>query len=265
MTLDTLNTSLITLLTRVGSNRITGTDILTASQNIVNYFATQIASIIPEWTAVLTFQTDGTDAGKYCKYDDTNGKKRIFETKTDDNINHLPPTDPGITENTYWIEVSASASSSIKEWAAGVYGSELVIVYHNHSVDGPGLYLLTEATRPFASTNIETETSAQKWERLDANYVAITKTAHGFVANDVLTFKSAAWNKYAAGDNWLGFVRHVVSANVVLVYLRGQRIRGLSGLTPGSIYYAQDNATISTTVAGDALFMAISATEAILF
>jgi len=166
MTLSELNSSLITLLTRVGSNRISGPDILEATQNIVEFFATEIADIIPDWTSILTFQTDGSDAGKYCKYADTNGKKRIFETKIDDNTNHLPPTDPVITENTYWIEVSASVSAAIPEWAAGVYGPNLIIVYHDHSVDGPGLYLLLEPVRPYASTDIEAETTAGDWQRL---------------------------------------------------------------------------------------------------
>lgn len=166
MTLDQLFASLVTLLTRAGSNRISGPDILTACQNIATYFSTQIASIIPDWTAMLTFQTDGSDAGKYCKYADTNGKKRIFETKVDDNLNHLPPTDPLVTENTYWKEVSASGSAAIPEWAAGVFGPGVVIVYHNHTTEGRGLYILIDPARPYASTNIETEITAGDWERI---------------------------------------------------------------------------------------------------
>jgi hypothetical protein len=166
MTLNELVTSVNTLLTRVGSNRITGPEILTAVLNVISYFATQIADIIPAWTDSQTFNLDGTGDGKYCTYPDTNGKKRIFETKTAANTNNLPPTNPAITENTFWIEVSASAASSIQEWAAGVYGPNLVIVFHNHSTDGRGLYVLIEPTRPYASTNIETEITAGDWERI---------------------------------------------------------------------------------------------------
>jgi hypothetical protein len=166
MTLNELNTSINTLLTRVGSNRINGSDVLTAVQQVISYFATQISEIIPEWEDSLTFQTDGSDAGKYCVYPDTNGKKRIWETVGDDNINNLPPSNPATTSNAYWSEVSASATAAIPEWAAGVYGPGLVIVFHNHSIDGRGLYALIEPTRPFASSNIETEITAGDWERI---------------------------------------------------------------------------------------------------
>jgi len=166
MTLQELSTSVITLLTRVGSNRVTASEILLAVQQVIAYFATQLADIIPDWTDSATFKLDGTSAGKYCKYPDSTGKKRIFETKVDNNINHLPPTDPGITENTYWKEVSASAAAAIPEYAAGIYGPGLVIVFHNHSVDGRGLYVLLDPVRPYSSTNIETEITAGKWERI---------------------------------------------------------------------------------------------------
>jgi hypothetical protein len=166
MTLNELNTSINTLLSRVGSNRITGSDILTAVQQVISYFATQISEIIPEWEDTLTFQTDGSDAGKYCVYPDTNGKQRIWETLDDDNINNLPPSNPATTSNAFWSEVSASATAAIPEWAAGIYGPGLVIVFHNHTTDGRGLYALIEPTRPYASTNIETEITAGDWERI---------------------------------------------------------------------------------------------------
>jgi hypothetical protein len=166
MTLDQLLSSLITLLTRSGSNRVSGADVLTAMQQVVNFFATQIASIIPDWTDSATFNADGSGAGKYAKYADTTGKKRIFESKTAGNINHLPPSDPGITENTYWKEVSASAVAAIPEYAPGIFPGGIVIVYHNHSVDGRGLYFLVNAVRPYSSTNIETEITAGDWELL---------------------------------------------------------------------------------------------------
>jgi hypothetical protein len=156
MTLDQLITDVNSKLTRVGSNRVDAPDILTSVLNVISFFATQISSIIPLWTDELTFQQDGSDAGRFCRYADTNGKIRLFETKVDDNINNAPPTNPLTTENTYWREVSASASAAIPEWAAGVYGPGLIIVYHNHSVDGKGLYVLVDPARPYASTNIET-------------------------------------------------------------------------------------------------------------
>jgi hypothetical protein len=166
MTLDELISSINTLLTRIGNNRVDGSDVRQACLQIINFFASQLADIIPDWSSSATFQTDGTDDGKFCKYSDSNGRKRIFETKVDDNTNNPPPVDPNISENAFWLEVSSSASAAIPEWAAGVYGPGLVIVYHNHSTAGRGLYILLEPTRPFSSANIETEVTAGDWERI---------------------------------------------------------------------------------------------------
>lgn len=144
-----------------------------------------VEDIIPDWLAALTFNTDGSGDGKYCKYPDDNGKKRIFETKTSGNTGsgHAPPTDPGITENTYWREISQSGGSAIKEWTSGLYGSGLILVYHEHSnaAIGKQIFMLTEPGRPFNSTNIETEWAAGKWEILGKAYVD--------AINDGLTWK----------------------------------------------------------------------------
>jgi hypothetical protein len=131
---------------------------------VIDFSTTQVSTIIPDWTNALTFNTDGSGAGMYCKHPDTDGKKRIFETKTDGNINNEPPTNPAITENTHWKEVSSSSSAAIPEWSPGLYGPGLIIVYHNHSVDGSGLYKLLEPVRPYNSVNIETEITAGDWE-----------------------------------------------------------------------------------------------------
>jgi hypothetical protein len=157
MTLEELNDALVSRLTRDGSNRITGPDVLQSTQLIVSYFATQLSDIVPDWSPDKIFQTDGTDDGKYCKFPDTTGKKRIFLTKIDDNTNNQPPSNPTIEENDQWEEVSASASSAIQEWSPGLYGPGIIIVYHNHSVNGRGLYILLEPVRPFNSVNIEAE------------------------------------------------------------------------------------------------------------
>lgn len=138
--------------------------IVNAFNKVIDFVSTEVASSMPLWEAGLTFQTDGTDDGQYCKHPDSGGNLRLFETKTDDNTGNAPPTDPLIIENTHWKEVSPSASAPIPEHAPGVFGPGLVIVFHNHSVDGRGLYVLLEPVRPFTSTNIETEIIAGKWE-----------------------------------------------------------------------------------------------------
>lgn len=212
MTLSELISDVTTKLTRVGSNRVSAVDTLQSVLNVIAYFATQIADIIPAWTNALTFQTDGSDAGKYCTYPDTAGKKRIFETLVDDNLNHLPPTDPLITENTYWREISASSSAAIPEWAAGVYGPGLVIVYHNHSTAGRGLYVLLDPVRPYSSTNIETEITATKWQKISGTTSSgsITVASWSFVAN------ANAFPTVAAGSTaiYMATDRHGVPGDV---------------------------------------------------
>ncbi|HTF19350.1 MAG TPA: hypothetical protein VK658_14820 [Chryseolinea sp.] len=139
----------------------------TALYKIVDYVSMSTATtVIPDWTSALTFNTNASGDGRYCIHPDTNAKRRIFETKTDGKINNAPPTNPLTIENTWWREVSPSSSAAIPEWAAGVFGPGLIIVFHNHSVDGRGLYVLLVGTRPFTSTNIETEITALQWERM---------------------------------------------------------------------------------------------------
>lgn len=136
---------------------------------VVDYFVgNQVTTIIPDWNPALNFKLDGTDAGKFCLYPDTDGNKRIFETKVDNNSGNAPPSAPNMTENTYWIEVSQAGSSAIVEWEPKLYGAGLVIVFHDHSADGPGFYQLLTPTRPFNSTNLETELTdvPAKWRRI---------------------------------------------------------------------------------------------------
>lgn len=135
---------------------------------IVDFIQQALTDGIPDWTDALTFNTDGTSAGKYALWPDVDGNLRFWETKTDGNINHEPPTDSLVTENTYWQEVSPSSGSSIKEWAPGIFGNGLVIVYYDINGDGTGmdLFKLTEATRPFNSTNFLTELAAGSWQKL---------------------------------------------------------------------------------------------------
>jgi hypothetical protein len=210
MTLQDLKNLVNSKLTRVGANRVEATEVLDAVLEVINFFATQIAAIIPAWTNAQTFQTDGTDAGKYCTYADSNGKQRLFETKVDDNINNAPPIDPNITENAYWKEVSASPGAAIPEWAAGIYGPGLVIVFHNHSVDGRGLYVLLNPTRPFASTDIEDEITAEDWERVETH--SYFRGSHdASVDPKPVLGGSGAGGVHRPGDTWVVSVAGVAN------------------------------------------------------
>ena len=149
---------------------------------MVDFTTSSVSSIIPYWTNALTFNTSGSGSGVYCTYADTDGKNRLWQTLTDGNINNPPPTNPATTSNAFWQEVSASASAAIPEWAAGVYGPGLIIVFHNHSIDGRGLYVLLDPVRPYASANIETEIAASDWELISGG-TALTITSWNFAAN----------------------------------------------------------------------------------
>lgn len=243
MTLSELITSTTALLTRSGSNRVSDLDIRTACLQIINHFASLIADIIPDWTNALTFQTDGSDAGKYCKY---NGK--LYETKVDNNINNAPPSSG--TENTYWIEVSASQSAAIPEWAAGIYGPGLVIVFHNHSTAGRGLYVLIEPSRPFASSNIETEITAEQWERLgddgggggtggsaiDETYadIAAMLADQANQTQDALYFVTDASADATVDAGWAVYQKLVASTAAIGDYRKLSEEESLDALTNGT-------------------------------
>jgi photosystem II stability/assembly factor-like uncharacterized protein len=165
MTQQELDNEIDQFLTRVGNDRLSAADIRYICHQIVAFAASgQAASeLIPEWTALLTFNTDGSGDGRYCKHPDVNGRVRIWETKTDGNINNPPPTDPEVDENSNWFELSPANGSGIKEWEPGVYGDGLTIVAHNHSVLGYGFAWLLEPVRPFNSVNVEYEITIGKW------------------------------------------------------------------------------------------------------
>lgn len=136
----------------------------TALDAIIDLVSQALTTGIPDWTNALTFETDGSNDGAFCTWTDTNGRLRFWKTKTSGNINHQPPSNPLITEDTYWIEASPSTGSAIREWVAGIYGDGLIIVFYNNV-----LYKLNEPTRPFESTNIETEIGSGQWVALDTD------------------------------------------------------------------------------------------------
>ena len=125
---------------------------------VIDFITQSINSGIPAWTNILTFNNDGTGAGAFCTYPDTNGALRFWKSIGNGNIGHAPPTNPIITSDAYWNEVSPSSGSAIKEWAAGVYGDGLIIVFYEQQ-----LYKLANATRPYHSINIVTEIAGGDW------------------------------------------------------------------------------------------------------
>ena len=167
MTYQNLYSLIVKNLTRNGNDRITGAKIREVCVEILN-FASAIdgKDEFPDWRDTIAFNTTGIGAVKYCKYPDTTGNVRIFETRTDNNVGNVPPSDPAVSENVYWREVSASSGSGIKEYASGIFPSGLIVVLHNHSTLGYGLYVLVNAVRPFYSVNIENEILNGDWYRI---------------------------------------------------------------------------------------------------
>ncbi len=149
---------------------------ITVFDEVIDFITSSLNTGIPAWTNALTFNTDGTGAGSFCTYPDTNGALRFWKTKTSANINNAPPTNPATTESTYWIEVSPSSGSAIKEWAPGLFGTGYIVVGYNPG-GGDLLYKLAEPTRPFLSEDFDAEFLAGKW-------VALAPTTQPNVAVD---------------------------------------------------------------------------------
>lgn len=78
----------------------------------------------------------------------------------------------------------------------------------------------------------------------------INKTAHGFVVKNILTLNgSGVLVKVSAPttDKFIGIVTEVIDVDNFKMVQAGY-VTGLSGLTVGSIHYAQADGTLSTTV-----------------
>lgn len=162
---------------------------------IVDFITQSITTGIPAWTNLLTFNTDGSGSGAYSTHPDTNGALRFWKSKINGNIGNAPPTNPAITEDANWIEVSPSPGSAIKEWSAGIFGVGLIIVAYNDQ-----LYKLANPIRPYHSTNIITELAAGDWVLVSASpYIAPSTDVTGAPIlldssffNDILFTGSAA-------------------------------------------------------------------------
>ena len=199
MTLAELYDLIEANITRVGSNRVTAADIKEVAKEIVNYFAGQSLDLFPDWLNSLTFNSNGTGAGKYCKYPDSTGKVRIWQSLINGNINNQPPINAPFTSS-FWVEISPSTSSAILEWAPGVYGTGLQIVFYSHSTDGDGLYKLVDPVRPFTSANIESEILAGKWAKFQGQSIGryAVSTAGATITCDWLNKQEAVFVGSAA-------------------------------------------------------------------
>ncbi len=133
---------------------------------LVDFISQSVTNGIPAWTALLTFNDDGTGDGAFTTHPGDTGTLRFWKSKVAANINHAPPTSSIVFEDAYWIEVSPSTGSAIKEWAPGIFGTGLIIVFYDLTGTDPALYKLNDPVRPYHSENFTTELAAGKWQKL---------------------------------------------------------------------------------------------------
>lgn len=88
----------------------------------------------------------------------------------------------------------------------------------------------------------------------------IAKSAHGFVAGNVLTLDGTGVlvKVSAPTQKWVGLVTEVIDVNNFKIALPGGYVTELAGLTPGSIHYGQTDGTISTVATDMAVLFADS-------
>lgn len=105
---------------------------------------------IPDWNKDTIYDT--TEGNKYAIEDD-----RIWRSLQNANQNHRPSSDDPETP-VWWVEVSRSVGSAIREWQAGMYEETDVVV----KKDGV-LYELVAEERPYESVDFVAELAANDW------------------------------------------------------------------------------------------------------
>lgn len=92
---------------------------------------------------------------------------RVWKSKQADNEGHVPPSDPEVTEDDWWIEQSKAEGTRIPTWTAGVFAETGRVVESNAY-----LYLLIvpEGELPFESSDLAAELAAGKWKRIGRYY-----------------------------------------------------------------------------------------------
>jgi hypothetical protein len=180
-----------------------------------------------------------------------------YQSLIADNLNNIPSSSPA-----QWQLINKS-SSGFLPWQAGAFPDENVFVLHSLH-NNTQIFKLANATRPYVSSDLLLEYSLGDWELAsEMGYVAQEKVAHGFVVDNVITFKAGVWDLYTTGDKVLGIVVATPSDDTFILYLLAKdKIVG-AGFTVGQIYYAQVDGTIGTLATTDPLYIAVSTSIAI--
>ena len=145
------------------------------------------------------------------------------------------------------IVKAGGGGSAILPWVAGTYTETVTLV--TNDIDGCSqIFSLSDPTRPFVSADFFAEWIAGKWELIsERGYMPLAKTSHGWPVNTVLTFKGGVWDKFTDGDLPLAVVRLVIDTSHVLLAILGNVNNNVTAtLTPGDVYYAQSDGSLST-------------------
>ncbi len=90
----------------------------------------------------------------------------------------------------------------------------------------------------------------------------VDQAAHGLTVFTAVSFRAGAYEQFdsAMDDIWLGVITAVGSSSL-FTFVQAGYVSGLSGLVANSLYFVQDDGTISTVDTGRPVFFAISTTE----
>jgi len=106
---------------------------------------------IPAWNNSTSYDTDFI-----VQYN-----SRLYSSKVDSNLNNQPPASG---EDAFWLEVSASETTTTPLWSPGVYSTERSeVFYYDAANDRYEKYVL-RASVPFTSSNLEVEAANGNWQ-----------------------------------------------------------------------------------------------------
>lgn len=194
-----------------------------------------------EWNSITAYPLDAIKSFE----------GNLWKSLITGNLDNPPQTyDPVLgppTVNPFWVQVTQSQSGGL--WVAGVFLDSNVTVYR--VIDGIlQEFFLSNTTRPFNSTNIETEWAAGDWLRVSDELGLLTvSTSGGTITLDFKnarkgTFKGSA--SISAGkaiaftnsSQALEFDLHLVFSSVQAITLpAGTKMKSSAEWNPGTLQW----------------------------
>ncbi|MEM7551733.1 MAG: hypothetical protein AAF363_18760 [Bacteroidota bacterium] len=158
---NTIDTLKLLIDTFREDGRISGPEIADIFLTIYNIQAnSNTENLNLSWNSGFVYDTPAASANSgnpaYAEFGD-----RLWKSKVDNNQGNEPPSDPLVTENPFWIEVSKSVAALFPEWTPGIYGAGLIIVFFDNK-----FIKLENPSRPFESIDIVSEIANGDWVNL---------------------------------------------------------------------------------------------------